>query len=85
MMKKEWFDPTPGNDSTTEDDDATVVVTPNAVADLSLAKEVSDSTPDVGSNVTFTITVTNAGPSDATGGTKPLLHMPSGPKTWRAA
>ena len=35
--------------------------------DLSLAKTVDIATPDVGSNVVFTIEVTNDGPSDATG------------------
>ena len=41
----------------------------NAVnsADLSLTKTVDIPTPDVGTDVVFTITVSNAGPSDATG------------------
>jgi len=68
-------DSTPGNDSTTEDDDDTLVVTPGAVADLELAKSIALLT-DVdgsGANVTpndvvrFSITVTNTGPSNATG------------------
>jgi uncharacterized repeat protein (TIGR01451 family) len=37
-----------------------------AQADLGLMKAVSDSTPNVGQNITFTITLTNAGPSTAT-------------------
>lgn len=49
----------------TADDDAFVTVSPSA--DLSLTKTVDDPTPDVGSNVTFTIVVSNGGPSDATG------------------
>jgi len=49
----------------TADDDAFVTVSPSA--DLSLTKDVDDPTPDVGSNVTFTIVVSNGGPSDATG------------------
>jgi len=49
----------------TADDDAFVTV--NSSADLSLTKDVDDPTPDVGSNVTFTIVVSNGGPSDATG------------------
>ena len=49
----------------TSDDDAFVTATPSA--DLSLTKDVDDPTPDVGSNVTFTIVVSNGGPSDATG------------------
>jgi uncharacterized repeat protein (TIGR01451 family) len=41
-------------------------VTPQS-ADLSFVKSVSNSAPNVGDTVTFTITVTNAGPNDATG------------------
>ena len=61
-------DSSPANGQVTppEDDRAAVSVTPNA-ADLSLAKTVSNSNPGVGSNVVFTITVSNSGPQGATG------------------
>ena len=36
-------------------------------ADLSITKSVDNNSPNVGENVTFTITITNNGPSDATG------------------
>ncbi|MDR7373041.1 putative repeat protein (TIGR01451 family), partial [Flavobacterium aquidurense] len=54
-------DPTPGNNTSTS--------TPGSVAsaDLAVTKTVSNSTPSVGTNVTFTITASNNGPSDATG------------------
>jgi uncharacterized repeat protein (TIGR01451 family) len=36
-------------------------------ADIRVTKSVSDPTPAVGTNVTFTVTATNLGPNDATG------------------
>ncbi len=59
-------DSTPGNSNAGEDDQASVVVTPQA-SDLSLAKVASTTTPTIGQNVTFTLTVTNDGPTTATG------------------
>jgi uncharacterized repeat protein (TIGR01451 family) len=59
-------DSTVNNGNTSEDDYASVTVTPQA-ADLSLNKTVNNATPNVGDNVTFTITLTNGGPSTATG------------------
>ena len=44
---------------------ASATVTPQE-SDLELTKTVDDSTPAVGQNVNFTITVTNIGPSTAT-------------------
>jgi uncharacterized repeat protein (TIGR01451 family) len=43
------------------------VLTPPDVADLSLTKIVDTPNPAIGSNVTFTITVSNGGPDGATG------------------
>lgn len=54
-------DPTPGNNS------STVTPAPVGTADISIVKTVSNATPNVGTNVTFTLTASNAGPSNATG------------------
>ena len=61
------FDPdsTPNNSVSTEDDQASVTVTPN-VADLSLIKQVNNSTPNANQNVVFSVTITNSGPQGAT-------------------
>ena len=53
-------------DPTTGDDTASVPITPVA-ADIAITKTVSNTTPNLGSNATFTITATNNGPSTATG------------------
>ena len=65
-------DSTPDNDDgdQSEDDEDSAIVTPvDAMADLSLAKTVVDNDimPNVGDEITFQITVTNAGPDAATG------------------
>ncbi len=61
------FDPdsTKNNNVPTEDDQASVTVTPNS-ADLSLTKQVDDSTPNANQNVVFSLTLTNGGPQSAT-------------------
>ncbi|MFB6456178.1 gliding motility-associated C-terminal domain-containing protein [Chitinophaga sp. Hz27] len=43
-----------------------VILVPVPVANLNVTKTISNATPDAGSQVTFTITATNAGPSNAT-------------------
>ena len=48
-----------------------------AVADLSLAKTVTNTTPNVLTNINFIITVTNGGPDDATG-VSVIERMPNG-------
>ena len=60
------IDSTPNNNVPTEDDQASVSLSP-AVIDLSLTKTVNNATPNVGDQVTFTITVKNDGPNNATG------------------
>jgi uncharacterized repeat protein (TIGR01451 family)/CSLREA domain-containing protein len=50
-----------------EDDEATVAISPVGTADLSLSKVVDNPTPNIGGTVVFTLTVSNAGPSAATG------------------
>lgn len=59
-------DSTPNNQDPTEDDFASVVFN-TPVADLSLSITVDDPTPDRNQTITFTITVNNSGPDDATG------------------
>ena len=61
------FDPdsTPANGDATEDDYATSTIAP-LQADLSFVKSTADTTPDLFDVVTFTLTVTNDGPDDAT-------------------
>ncbi|MEP1059936.1 MULTISPECIES: DUF7507 domain-containing protein [Cyanophyceae] len=54
-------DPTSGNNSATD----TTTITPTA--DLRLTKTVNVPAPAVGSTIIYTVTVTNAGPSSATG------------------
>src|SRR5690554_5082894 len=52
-------DPDPDNNT------STVTPTPVSQADLDIVKAVNNTTPNVGDTVTFTMTVTNNGPSEA--------------------
>ena len=60
-------DSTPNNGVTTEDDYDCATITPVALIDLELTKTVDNPTQSIGSNVNFTISLVNQGPSDATG------------------
>src|SRR5262249_42327503 len=59
ISHSDQFDPNTANNS------ATTSTNP-LVADLALAKSVSNAAPNVGDTVTFTITLTNSGPATAT-------------------
>jgi uncharacterized repeat protein (TIGR01451 family) len=60
ITHSDQFDPNTGNNS------AGATVTPQQ-SDLVVGKRVSDPTPNVGDTITYTVTVTNDGPSTATG------------------
>ncbi len=65
------------NDPILTDNSSTVTPVPIPQANLAIDKTVDNSTPVVGGNVIFTLTVTNNGPSDATG-VKATDILPSG-------
>lgn len=68
VQSADQFDPdsTPGNNIEAEDDQASITVTPQRI-DLSLTKTIDRANPNVGENVTYRLTLQNAGPSTATG------------------
>jgi uncharacterized repeat protein (TIGR01451 family) len=63
-------------DSNTANNTDSEAVTPNA-GDLSLEKTINNSNPSVGSNVVFTIRVTNSGPQAVTGA-EVMDQLPAG-------
>jgi uncharacterized repeat protein (TIGR01451 family) len=70
VIASDQFDPdsTPNNHDPAEDDQASVDFTRRLPsADLSLTKTAAPTTVPIGSNVVFTLIVTNVGPDDATG------------------
>jgi uncharacterized repeat protein (TIGR01451 family) len=68
VWTSDQYDPdsTVGNSVTTEDDYASVNITPK-VADISITKTINNVAPNTGDSVKFTITVINAGLDTATG------------------
>ncbi|WP_109745330.1 DUF7507 domain-containing protein [Arcicella aurantiaca] len=68
VSKADQFDPDSQPNTGTEDgqDDTGGVLIGGQQADLSLTKTVDNARPNVGDNVTYTISVSNNGPSDAT-------------------
>ena len=78
LTTSDQFDPdsTPGNTAAGEDDESTITITPN-VADVRLSKTVSTSSPQVGQQVTFKVTVTNESSQAATG-LKVTDQLPTG-------
>jgi len=67
LVGTEDDNPNDGSVDNDGDDDEDNEPTTPQVSDLSLIKLVSDATPNIGDVITFTIEVTNDGPSDATG------------------
>jgi uncharacterized repeat protein (TIGR01451 family) len=67
ITASDQYDPnsTPNNNVATEDDQATVTIQPQS-ADLSLTQAVDKTAPNVGEQVTFTLTLNNAGPDAGT-------------------
>lgn len=58
--------PDNGPQNPDENDDDTLTLEPQALADLAINKEINNYTPEVGEEVTFSLKVINLGPSTAT-------------------
>ncbi|MFD1295009.1 DUF11 domain-containing protein, partial [Lutibacter holmesii] len=56
-----------GNNTPSEVDQDQVAPVPVAIVDLVITKDVDNATPNNGDTLTYTLTVVNQGPSDATG------------------
>ena len=54
-------------DAVAGNNSANATITPTALADIAITKSVDNATPDLGTNVTFTVTAKNNGPNDASG------------------
>ncbi|MEC7263362.1 MAG: gliding motility-associated C-terminal domain-containing protein, partial [Bacteroidota bacterium] len=69
LIALDTYDPdsTPNNNLGSEDDQSTVIPVPQGLSDLSLSKMVDNVSPNVGDVVRFVISVTNNGPTNASG------------------
>lgn len=69
LIALDTYDPdsTPNNNLGSEDDQSTVIPVPQGLSDLSLSKTVDNASPNVGDVVRFVISVTNYGPTNASG------------------
>ncbi|WP_405410808.1 gliding motility-associated C-terminal domain-containing protein [Maribacter sp. Asnod1-A12] len=67
-----------GTDGNTCENTDSVTITVNATSDIEIAHSVDIANPNVGDTVTFTLTATNNGPSDDTGGTVINDLLPAG-------
>ncbi len=70
ITQSDQYDPNSGNNS------ASILVTPQQ-ANLALTKTVDNSTPNVGGTITYTVTLTDSGPNNATS-VQVLDALPSG-------
>ena len=76
-LENESYSNTATADSNETPPDESTVIVNFGVADLSLVKTVTNTTPNYGSNINFILTVTNEGPEAATG-VEVADNLPSG-------